>query len=149
MRKIILIFYILLLPTITTNSAEDLPTNIKATREYLLEDATIDLLQPHLYVAVQDHYRTTNRSRSPYKRVKNLSWSYEMKPSELQELGICIGTLPTDLDHAPIALGKDKITQEALGKHIFTNFMAEKKLEWKNYRITVHPWEVEQYMKMY
>jgi len=72
---------------------------------------------------------------------------YEMKPSELQELGI--GTLPTDLDHALISLGKDEIIQEALGKHIFTNFMAEKKLEWENYRITVHPWEVEQYMKRY
>jgi len=72
---------------------------------------------------------------------------YEMEPSELQELGI--GTLPTDLDHALISLGKDAIIQEALGKHIFTNFMAEKKLEWENYRIKVHPWEVEQYMKRY
>jgi len=72
---------------------------------------------------------------------------YEMEPSELQELGI--GTLPTDLDHALISLGKDEIIQEALGKHIFTNFMAEKKLEWENYRINVHPWEVEQYMKKY
>ncbi|HJF34366.1 MAG TPA: type I glutamate--ammonia ligase [Sporosarcina psychrophila] len=72
---------------------------------------------------------------------------YEMKPSELQELEI--GTLPTDLDHALIALGKDEIIQEALGKHIYTNFMAEKKLEWENYRINVHPWEIERYMKIY
>ncbi len=72
---------------------------------------------------------------------------YEMKPSELQELGI--GTLPTDLDHALIGLSKDEVIQEALGNHIFMNFMAEKKLEWENYRITVHPWEIERYMKMY
>ncbi len=72
---------------------------------------------------------------------------YEMNPSDLKELGI--GTLPTDLDHALISLDKDEIIQEALGKHIFTNFMAEKKLEWENYRINVHPWEVEQYMKRY
>lgn len=72
---------------------------------------------------------------------------YEMEPSELQDLGI--GTLPTDLDHALISLGKDEVIQEALGNHIFTNFMAEKKLEWENYRINVHPWEVEQYMKRY
>lgn len=72
---------------------------------------------------------------------------YEMNASELQELGI--GTLPTDLDHALISLGKDELIQEALGKHIFTNFMAEKKLEWENYRINVHPWEIEQYMKRY
>lgn len=72
---------------------------------------------------------------------------YEMKPSELKDLGI--GTLPTDLDHALIALGKDNVIQEALGKHIFENFMAEKQVEWDSYRITVHPWEVEHYMKMY
>ncbi len=70
-----------------------------------------------------------------------------MKPAELQELGI--GTLPTDLDHALIALGKDELIQEALGKHIFTNFMAEKKWEWESYRTSVHPWEIERYMKIY
>lgn len=72
---------------------------------------------------------------------------YEMKPSELKQLGI--GTLPTDLDHALIALSKDEVIQDALGKHIFENFMAEKQVEWESYRITVHPWEVEHYMKMY
>ncbi|MFD1928594.1 type I glutamate--ammonia ligase [Sporosarcina siberiensis] len=72
---------------------------------------------------------------------------YELNPSELIELGI--GTLPTDLDHALIALGKDTVIQEALGKHIYSNFMAEKKSEWDQYRITVHPWEVDHYMKMY
>ncbi len=71
---------------------------------------------------------------------------YEMKPSELQELGF--GILPTDLDHALITLGNDVVIQEALGMHIFENFMAEKQVEWESW-FTVHPWEVEHYMKMY
>ncbi|WP_041074352.1 type I glutamate--ammonia ligase [Bacillus sp. OxB-1] len=72
---------------------------------------------------------------------------YEMKPEELAELGI--GTLPTDLDHALIALGEDEVIQDALGSHICANFMKAKKVEWESYRITVHPWELERYMKMY
>lgn len=72
---------------------------------------------------------------------------YEMNSAELAELGI--GTLPTDLDHALIALGEDTVIQDALGSHICANFMEAKKVEWESYRITVHPWELERYMKMY
>ena len=45
----------LLLPT---NAHGNLPTSTKATRENLLEDATIDLLQPQMYSAVDKHYGT-------------------------------------------------------------------------------------------
>ncbi|ARD47761.1 type I glutamate--ammonia ligase [Sporosarcina sp. P33] len=72
---------------------------------------------------------------------------YEMKMEELAENGI--ETLPTDLDHALIALSDDKIIQEALGSHIYANFSEAKHQEWESYRITVHPWEIERYMKMY
>ncbi|WP_039043512.1 type I glutamate--ammonia ligase [Sporosarcina sp. ZBG7A] len=72
---------------------------------------------------------------------------YEMSAHELDELGI--ETLPTDLDHALIALDKDLVMQEALGNHIYTNFREVKQKEWDSYRITVHPWEIEQYRRMY
>ena len=72
---------------------------------------------------------------------------YEMKSEELKEHGI--DTLPTDLDHALIALSEDPIIQDALGSHIYANFSEAKLQEWESYRITVHPWEIERYMKMY
>ncbi|QTD41916.1 type I glutamate--ammonia ligase [Sporosarcina sp. Te-1] len=72
---------------------------------------------------------------------------YEMKQAELQERGI--GTLPTDLDHALLALSEDEVIREALGAHIYSNFSEAKQVEWESYRITVHPWEIEHYMKMY
>ncbi|WP_301108131.1 type I glutamate--ammonia ligase [Sporosarcina sp.] len=72
---------------------------------------------------------------------------YEMKPAELAENNI--GMLPTDLDHALIALSEDAVIQDALGKHICANFTEAKHREWESYRITVHPWEIERYMKMY
>ncbi|ARJ38484.1 type I glutamate--ammonia ligase [Sporosarcina sp. P21c] len=72
---------------------------------------------------------------------------YEMKADELAENNI--GLLPTDLDHALIALSEDLIIQDALGSHIYANFNEAKQQEWESYRITVHPWELERYMKMY
>ncbi len=72
---------------------------------------------------------------------------YEMNAAELENEGIV--TLPTDLDHALLALGEDSIIQEALGTHIYANYKEAKQREWDSYRITVHPWEIERYMKMY
>ncbi|REB07496.1 type I glutamate--ammonia ligase [Sporosarcina sp. BI001-red] len=72
---------------------------------------------------------------------------YEMNAMELENEGIV--TLPTDLDHALLALGEDTIIQEALGSHIYANYKEAKQREWDSYRITVHAWEIERYMKMY
>ncbi|MGM8212712.1 type I glutamate--ammonia ligase [Virgibacillus sp. W0430] len=72
---------------------------------------------------------------------------YEMKQAERNERGI--ETLPTDLDHALIALSEDEVVKEALGTHIFENFLGAKQTEWESYRINVHPWELERYMKRY
>lgn len=72
---------------------------------------------------------------------------YEMKPAELVDQGIAV--LPTDLDHALIALSENKVVQEALGNHIYSNFSEAKKVEWESYRTTVHSWELDRYMKIY
>ncbi len=72
---------------------------------------------------------------------------YEMNAEELAEAGIV--TLPTDLDHALLALAEDTVIQEALGSHIYANYKAAKQAEWDSYRITVHPWELDRYMKIY
>lgn len=72
---------------------------------------------------------------------------YEMNTAELESEGIV--TLPTDLDHALLALGEDAVVQEALGSHIYANYKEAKKREWDSYRITVHPWEIDRYMKVY
>lgn len=72
---------------------------------------------------------------------------YEMKPAEITEHGI--GLLPTDLDHALIALSENKVVQEALGEHIYSNFYEAKKVEWESFRTTVHSWELDRYMKIY
>lgn len=72
---------------------------------------------------------------------------YEMTEKELKE--IAVGMLPTDLDHALIALDNDPVIQEVLGEHSYANFRLVKQKEWDSYRITVHPWEIDRHRKMF
>ncbi|OZU87047.1 hypothetical protein CIL03_18630 [Virgibacillus indicus] len=58
MKRIFLFFFcFLFLLTPTANAIQ--PTKTEATRENLLEDAVIDLLQPQMYEAVKEFYGTT------------------------------------------------------------------------------------------
>ncbi|MGW9103284.1 DUF3888 domain-containing protein [Priestia megaterium] len=62
MRKIIVtIFTLLLLSDASVTYANgDLPTNTKATRENILEDALIDLLYPQMIQAAEKYYGIKN-----------------------------------------------------------------------------------------
>lgn len=57
--------------------------------------------------------------------------------------------LPATLYAALEELGKNETIQDALGEHIYANFVDSKEIEWDMFRTTVHPWEREQYLKMY
>ncbi|KZE38117.1 glutamine synthetase [Bhargavaea cecembensis] len=72
---------------------------------------------------------------------------YEMNLRERRSMGI--EDLPASLKEALDALAGDKVIQHALGGHIYKNFVDTKEAEWNMFRTTVHPWEREQYMKMY
>lgn len=72
---------------------------------------------------------------------------YEMSPEELARLGI--ECLPSNLGEALEELRKDTVIQEALGPHVYEKFLAAKTLEWEEYRIQVHPWEIEMYLTRY
>ncbi|WP_332649298.1 type I glutamate--ammonia ligase [Lysinibacillus sp. 54212] len=72
---------------------------------------------------------------------------YRMNAEERAKHGI--DNLPASLDAALAALAKDEVIQAALGEHIYENFKEAKELEFDMFRTTVHPWEREQYMKMY
>lgn len=72
---------------------------------------------------------------------------YVMDAKERAEHGIT--NLPANLDAALIALAKDEVAKAALGEHIYANFMEAKEIEFDMFRTQVHPWEREQYLKMY
>lgn len=60
-----------------------------------------------------------------------------------------VHNLPATLKDAMEELKKDETVREALGQHLYENFLEAKEIEWDMFRTTVHPWEREQYMSMY
>ena len=60
-----------------------------------------------------------------------------------------IAELPSSLNQALIQLKKNKVIQEALGPHIYKQFLQAKQLEWNTYIQQVHSWETESYLGTY
>jgi glutamine synthetase len=72
---------------------------------------------------------------------------YDLTEEESAELGI--GSLPHDLSHALDALEVDAVLRDALGEHIFSEYVRLKREEWDAYNEQVHQWELDQYMDRY
>lgn len=60
-----------------------------------------------------------------------------------------IADLPSTIHNAIKELQKDDVMKEALGQHIYANFVEAKKMEWAAFRQTVSEWEREQYLEFY
>jgi glutamine synthetase len=57
--------------------------------------------------------------------------------------------LPGTLREALQIMKRSRVIKNALGEHIFDHFIDAKTLEFDNYRVTVHHWELEQYLAEY
>jgi len=71
---------------------------------------------------------------------------YKMGPAEREKRGI--RQLPGSLLEALQLTEKSKIVREALGDHVFTHFLENKKVEWDNYRIQITSYELEKYLPL-
>lgn len=60
-----------------------------------------------------------------------------------------VKALPANLNEAIDQMEKDALMQEALGRHIYKNYIRAKRDEWNEYIAQVHPWEVERYLVSY
>ncbi|HHO56758.1 MAG TPA: type I glutamate--ammonia ligase [Trueperaceae bacterium] len=60
-----------------------------------------------------------------------------------------IKELPGTLREALAELKKDSVMKEALGEHVYKSFIEAKSQEFDDYRITVHDWELENYLDEY
>ncbi|MFZ5824406.1 MAG: type I glutamate--ammonia ligase [Bacillota bacterium] len=72
---------------------------------------------------------------------------YTMSPAERAAEGI--DSLPHNLRDALRELEADDVIRDALGEHIFNNFMEAKLIEWDIYRTQVHQWELDQYLAIF
>lgn len=72
---------------------------------------------------------------------------YKMTDDEIKLNGI--ERLPGTLNEAIDELLDDELIRNAMGNHILKKFVKAKRYEWDKYTNTVHPWEIERYIKMY
>ncbi len=71
---------------------------------------------------------------------------YHLSEEKLRELKI--GTLPGNLFEAIQEVEKSEVVREALGDHIFEKFVANKRIEWNNYRVHVSNFEIDKYLSV-
>ena len=66
---------------------------------------------------------------------------YELTDEERLAEGI--GSLPGSLRDALDAMERSELVAEALGEHVFENFLVNKRREWTDYKAYVTPFEIE------
>jgi len=69
---------------------------------------------------------------------------YEMPQAERDERGI--KSLPGSLHEAWLAAHESELLRDCLSDHVFESLLANKRIEWDNYRKVVHQYEVETYL---
>jgi glutamine synthetase len=71
---------------------------------------------------------------------------FAMSPEERASRGLKV--LPSSLGEAITLAEESDLLREALGDHIFTSFVKNKKIEWEEYRATVTDYEVARYLPL-
>ena len=71
---------------------------------------------------------------------------YRLSDEERAKEGI--KTLPGSLIEAITLTEKSELVREALGDHIFNNFITSKLVEWNRYRVNVTEWELKEYLSV-
>jgi len=69
-----------------------------------------------------------------------------MTPEERRARGIA--SLPEDLADAIKEMERSELVAEALGEHVFDEFLRNKRLEWDGYRTYVSPFELDRYLPL-
>lgn len=82
-----------------------------------------------------------NKIEPPVQVEENI---YDMTPKELKRAKI--DSLPGRLDEALDLLEKNSVIKDALGEHIFNEFVTTKRKECELYNIYVSQWEIDRYL---
>jgi len=69
---------------------------------------------------------------------------YHLSENERKKYNI--DCLPGSLIEAIEYAEKSKLLRDTLGEHIFEQLIISKKVEWDDYRIKIHPYELERYL---
>ena len=101
-----------------------------------------DPLRPSAFQGGLDGIENKTDAREP---VNTNIW--EMSHREKRRLRI--DDLPHNLEEAINELEKDQVIKDALGEHIYSNFVEAKRQEWQEYITQVSQWELDNYLAKY
>jgi glutamine synthetase len=82
-----------------------------------------------------------NKVEPPAPVISNI---YKLSLEDRKEQGV--EALPGSLYEAILELRQSKVCKEALGEHIYNEFIQVKEMEWKQYSSYVSPWETDKYL---
>jgi len=102
---------------------------------------------PYLALAVLIGAASDGAARETLPGPPLVGSTYDLTEPERRERGI--GTLPKSLRQAIAELDADPVVRAALGDHLYHAFRDAKLEEYERYRRAVHPWEREQYLRLY
>lgn len=71
---------------------------------------------------------------------------YKLNQEERDALGIT--SLPGSLNQALERTEKSELVREALGEHVFREFLANKRIEWDRYRVHITDYEINEYLPL-
>jgi glutamine synthetase len=113
--------------------------------------------------ATRIEYRAPDPACNPYLAfavmlaagLRGIEREYELPPpvtenvfkmSDAERAARGIETLPTSLNEAIQVAEDSELLREALGEHVFTSFIANKKIEWDAYRRHITDYELQRYL---
>ncbi len=123
----------------------------------------VPMYKPGKETATRVEFRSADPACNPYLTfsvmlaagLAGIKNKYELRPPTEKDVYLLnaeekakegITSLPGSLIEAIGLTEESELVREALGDHVFNNFITSKKVEWDNYRVTVTEWELKAYL---
>ena len=125
----------------------------------------VPMYKPEKEKATRVEYRSPDPACNPYLAfsvmlaagLAGIKNKYELPPPTEKDVYLMsdeerakerIKTLPGNLIEAIALTKRSELMREALGEHIFRNFITSKLVEWDRYRVNVTEWELKEYLSV-
>ncbi len=125
----------------------------------------IPMYKPGKEKATRIEFRSPDPACNPYLAfavmlaagMAGIKGKYELPPPTEKDVYLMsederrrekITTLPGSLIEAISLTKRSKLVKDALGEHVFQNFLMSKEVEWDRYRVNVTEWELKEYLSV-
>ena len=139
------------------------PTRVCWSRTLRSAFVRVPMAKPKKAASARVEVRSPDPACNPYLAfsvllaagLKGIEEGYELPPEVTDEIDDAdpaeldargIAALPEDLFDAIRDMERSELVAEALGEHVFDEFLRNKRIEWEEYRSYVSPYELERYL---